>query len=56
MYQLQAQHLALAQRERVQLAEHERLVRRLQVHRRAERRLHKAQHAALRARLRLASA
>ena len=56
MYQLQAHHLALGQHQRLEQAEQERLVRRLKAHRRAQRRLHKAQHAALRARLHLASA
>ena len=55
MYQLQAQHLALAQHQRLEQAERERLARRLRAHRRAERRLRRAQHAALRARLHLAS-
>lgn len=56
MHQLQPHHLALAQHRALEQAEHERLVRRLRAHRRAQRRLNRAQHAALRARLHLASA
>ena len=55
MYQLQAEHLALAQHQRLEQAERERLARRLRAHRRAQRRLRRAQHAAHRARLLLAS-
>ncbi len=56
MYQLQPHHLALAQHRGLEQAEHQRLVRRLRAHKRAQRRLRRAQHSALRARLHLASA